>query len=169
MPCQLATAAAGRQLDAVENSQRAGKRLANPLEVFAARCQARAQLWCAGEFELRDAVDALQAAAIKLGLIQKLGQDAVQRIMAEPFTANPSLFDAELSAAFVAEIERVCDEVNRRPPSIAPISTLHAAEYLAQQNDPQRMRAWLEDRSADQRTAIRRHLEAKRCRSRESK
>jgi len=161
--------------------QHVGKRPADPLEVFSARCQARAQLWWVGEIDLHHGVDALQSAAVKLGLIQKLGQDQVQRLMAEAFTANPTLSDADLSSAFVDEIERVCESIKRHRPaddysdyaglthSFARACKEADAEYLAQQNDPQCLRAWLKDRSADQRTAIRRHLEAKRCRSRESK
>ena len=37
-------------------------RCANPIEVFTARCQARALLFEAGEFDLHEAVDVLQDA-----------------------------------------------------------------------------------------------------------
>jgi hypothetical protein len=83
------------------------------LEVFAERCKARAMLWQAGEISLHDAVDVLQHAAVRDGLVAQLGQDEIQRIMAEAFCAFTNLFDAELSAAFVDEVERVCHEIIR--------------------------------------------------------
>jgi hypothetical protein len=55
------------------------------LEVFLARCEARAQLVAAGLHSLQDSVDTLQAAAEAQGLIARYGQDAVQRILAESF------------------------------------------------------------------------------------
>ena len=55
------------------------------LAVFRARASARAILWAAGELTLHDAVDALQADAVASGLVDELGQDGVQRIMANSF------------------------------------------------------------------------------------
>jgi hypothetical protein len=55
------------------------------LDVFIARAEARALLWQAGEFDLHDAVDVLWHAAERDGLVTLLGQDAVQRLMAEAF------------------------------------------------------------------------------------
>jgi hypothetical protein len=55
-------------------------------EVFCARCEARAWLWASFEIEHMDeAVDPLQAAAVEYGLVDELGQDAVQEIIAEIF------------------------------------------------------------------------------------
>jgi hypothetical protein len=53
--------------------------------VFEARCEARAILFALGEFDLHEAVDLLQADAIATGLVNEIGQDAVQVIMAEAF------------------------------------------------------------------------------------
>jgi hypothetical protein len=55
------------------------------LEIFAARAEARGLLWAAGEFYLHDAVDELQRAAERDGLLTKLGQDAVQEIISKAF------------------------------------------------------------------------------------
>jgi hypothetical protein len=55
------------------------------IEVFRARCEARAQLYGAGDLNLHEAVDELQDAAVKLGLVKQLGQDQVQWIMAKAF------------------------------------------------------------------------------------
>jgi hypothetical protein len=57
------------------------------LDIFIARCEARAKLWQVGELSLHDAVDALQAAAVRSGLVTEIGQDHVQAIMAEAFAA----------------------------------------------------------------------------------
>ena len=71
----------------------AARKLAEPvarpsaLEVFIARAEARAVLFAAGEIELHEAVDALQAAAVASGLVTKLGQDRVQQILRDVFHA----------------------------------------------------------------------------------
>jgi hypothetical protein len=57
----------------------------DPCEVFRARCEARALLYVAGELDLHEAVDVLQAHAIASGLVPQIGQDAVQAIMAAAF------------------------------------------------------------------------------------
>jgi hypothetical protein len=55
------------------------------LAVFHARAEARALLWQAGEIDLHDAVDVLQADAERDGLVAAIGQDEVQRIMSAAF------------------------------------------------------------------------------------
>jgi hypothetical protein len=55
------------------------------LKAFELRCWARATLWAAGEFDLHQAVDVLQRAAERDGLVEQLGQDAVQRLMRDAF------------------------------------------------------------------------------------
>jgi hypothetical protein len=55
------------------------------LDAFAARADARAYLWSIGEYELVEAVDKLQADAIRDGLIERIGQDGVQEILADAF------------------------------------------------------------------------------------
>ena len=54
-------------------------------EVFKLRCEARALLCGLGEIDLHDAVDVLQADAVRDGLVDQIGQDAVQAIMAAAF------------------------------------------------------------------------------------
>jgi len=58
---------------------------ARPLAVLQLRAWGRARLWQAGEFDLQTAVDALQEAAAASGLTAAVGQDAVQRILADAF------------------------------------------------------------------------------------
>ena len=57
----------------------------SPLAVFELRAWARSTLWAAGELGLHEAVDGLQAAAVRTGLVSDLGQDVVQRIMRDAF------------------------------------------------------------------------------------
>lgn len=57
------------------------------LEIFVARCEARAALWQAGELTLHDAVDQLQATAERDGLVNQIGQDATQAILSAAFGA----------------------------------------------------------------------------------
>jgi len=60
----------------------------NPIVAFRARCEARALLSDAGELDLHEAVDVLQAAAAQYGLLGSIGQDAVQTIMADAFRSE---------------------------------------------------------------------------------
>lgn len=55
------------------------------LEVFKLRCWARSRLYAEGLLDLHDAVDVLQVAAERDGLIAELGQNTVQKIMATAF------------------------------------------------------------------------------------
>ena len=59
---------------------------ADPLAVFKLRCWARATLWQTCEFDLHEAVDALQRAARETGLVKAIGQDRVQKIMVDAFS-----------------------------------------------------------------------------------
>ena len=58
-----------------------------PSETFQVLCESRALRWQAGDLTLADAVDWLQDIAAKNGLVQAIGQDAVQLIMARAFAA----------------------------------------------------------------------------------
>src|SRR5262245_17834131 len=57
------------------------------LDVLIARCQARAALYAAGELDLIEAVDPLQADAEAAGLVAAVGQDTIQGVMADAFLA----------------------------------------------------------------------------------
>jgi hypothetical protein len=67
---------------AIDNHQ---SKQAPPLEVFIERCLARASLVASNMMDLPTAVDSLQEAAERTGLVDELGQDAVQKIMSEAF------------------------------------------------------------------------------------
>ena len=68
------------------------------IEVFRERCEARAILVEACLFDLQDAVDGFQEAAVASGLVEEVGQDAVQKMMAEAF-AKFSSRDENLAKA----------------------------------------------------------------------
>jgi hypothetical protein len=69
---------------------------ADPLEVFIAGVKARAYLVHEGELDLHEAVDVLQDFAEQAGLVNALGQDAVQAIMAKGSAAVPANIDADV-------------------------------------------------------------------------
>jgi hypothetical protein len=55
------------------------------LAVFIARAEARTLLWQVGEIDLHEAVDELQAAAERDGLVEQIGQDEIQALLAKAF------------------------------------------------------------------------------------
>jgi hypothetical protein len=70
--------------EAVMHGPRAFAR-ASPLAILIARTEARAGLYAACEFDLHEAIDPLQAYAAESGLVDEIGQDAVQQILAKSF------------------------------------------------------------------------------------
>ena len=62
-----------------------GERRVDVLDCFIARAEARAYLWSINGFELAEAVDVLQRDAERDDLIKRIGQDAVQAILADAF------------------------------------------------------------------------------------
>jgi len=57
----------------------------DPLTVFELRAWARARLYAENILTLGEAVDVLQVAAERIGLIDNIGQDRVQKIIATAF------------------------------------------------------------------------------------
>ena len=55
------------------------------VDVFLERAEARAYLWSIGDLDLHEAVDVLQADAERDGLLERIGQDGVQEIIAAAF------------------------------------------------------------------------------------
>lgn len=58
------------------------------LTVFAERCGTLAERVAAGQLRLIDAADMLQSAAEIVGLVDMVGEDRVQAIMASAFTGR---------------------------------------------------------------------------------
>jgi hypothetical protein len=115
-------------------------------DVFRERCEARAVLVEACLFDLQDAVDGLQADAERTGLVDKLGQDAVQKMLANAFAIVPK--QTPISTPLT--------------PIGAARSTLRAADYLIQQKDPARLKAWLAKHTRTERLAIINHIRGDR-------
>jgi hypothetical protein len=59
------------------------------LTAFQARCEARAILCAVGELSLHEGVDVLQHDALASGLVDTIGQDTVQAVMAVAFGEVP--------------------------------------------------------------------------------
>lgn len=55
------------------------------LDVFRLRCEARAELVIACLMDFHEAVDGVQAIAVREGLVAELGQDEVQAIVGAAF------------------------------------------------------------------------------------
>ncbi len=55
------------------------------LDAFIERASARAYLWSLGELTLHEAVDKLQDDAERNGLVERIGRDTVQQILADAF------------------------------------------------------------------------------------
>jgi hypothetical protein len=58
----------------------------DPLDAFVLRCEARAILVEACAMDLQEAVDGLWEAAERDGLVERLGQDQVQKILSDAFS-----------------------------------------------------------------------------------
>ena len=67
------------------NQRKLPERYVDPLDVLYERASTRAYLWFIGEYELLEAVDVLQADSVRDGLVERIGQDADQTILADAF------------------------------------------------------------------------------------
>jgi hypothetical protein len=124
------------------------------LDAFSERASSRAFLWSINEFELHEAVDKLQHDAKRDGLINRIGQDAVQRILADAFRPYHEASNADL-------FERIADERDEKPKHNAlAASTIEAFKFVIRQNDPERLRAWLARHSPEECIALNKMLAA---------
>jgi hypothetical protein len=121
---------------------------ATAVEMFTARCEARALLCHVGELTLQDAVDGCQQHAEAHGLVAAISQDAVQAIIAAAFA--PLRDDTMVPSP----IDQPASEL---PGGAA--STIDAAEYLLRENDADRWRAWLAKHSEAECAAILNQIE----------
>jgi hypothetical protein len=124
------------------------------IDVFRERCEARAILVEACALDLHEAGDGLQEAAVATGLVDEIGQDAVQAIMAKAFAQVPRAGELEDAIASIAD----CLETMPRPRDGIARSTLIAAKCLVQKNDPARLKAWLAKHTRVERIAIIKHI-----------
>jgi hypothetical protein len=61
----------------------------DPITAFRARCDARAYLVAAGEYDLHQAFDELQVDAVQSGLVAEYGQDLIQTLMTAALRPYP--------------------------------------------------------------------------------
>jgi hypothetical protein len=130
-------------------------------DIFRERCEARAILVNACVYDLQDAVDGLQADAERTGLVDELGQDAVQRMMAEAFAIVPK----DVSTNSTKTVNKIdTRDVADNPPKGggksatrlgAPPTTVEAVMYSLRQRGPAALaesdcRRRLSDLSPDQ-------------------
>lgn len=118
---------------------------------FPALCWARAYHWSQGEHSLQEAVDWCQDWAVTRGLVEFIGQDAVQAIMAEAWLPWRAELDPQ---TFTPPPPKTTGEL--------PASMIDAAEYLIRERDPARFKAWLLEHTREEQAAIVAHLENKR-------
>ena len=79
------------------------------LKVFAERCEAKAYLVAEGQIELHDAVNELQSAAESYGLIDRVGQDAIQKLIVDAMgkagcEVEPDLYSPAMNGIQVGEV-----------------------------------------------------------------
>jgi hypothetical protein len=161
------------------------------VEDFLEVCDQQAWFYAEGWISLHTAVDNLQYLAERWGLVDELGQDAVQAIIAEPSAIVRSEAGDEpseyRSAADIVrgweladprdcwkhtgetpppEIVRNSDvsgkPANTRRPYSTPDSTISAFFFVARQDDADRLARWLADHSADK-AELFKLWKAKRC------
>lgn len=128
----------------------------DPLDAFRIRAQARAYLWAAGEYDLHEAVDVLQTTAVRDGLVDHIGQDAVQEILAASFAPAPNDFCADNEIA--AEQCETCGTAPCISRSFCRECRFADFKLLLQQGDPGRLRTWLARQSLDEAAELRQRM-----------
>jgi hypothetical protein len=109
-----------------------------PLAVFIARAEARALLWHTGELDLHPCVDELWAAAVRDGLVAKLGPDKVQQLLADIFAplrddlpSGREKRDASTGVSFVA-----ADDYDGLPSTFAKLCRQADEKQARKRPDP---------------------------------
>ena len=127
--------------------------------------------WRAGILVKTDAVDRVQRHAELWGMVDALGQDEVQRLMAGAFEAQPLPYDYAAQILMQMELADPRDRwrhIGERPPPASvrngdisgrpeslkagyatPDSTEAAFWYVVSLENPARLRAWLADHPRD--------------------
>jgi hypothetical protein len=115
----------------------------DPLEVFRARCWAKALLVREGFANLQDSVDDLQNAVVAYGLARDdRARDAIQKIMKDAF------------AAAQIDIEPEPSTLGQPQPYRTASSTIEAFFYLVGLNEADRLAGWLRERPQDAPTLL---------------
>jgi hypothetical protein len=129
------------------------------VEDFTECCQVHAWYYAEGWISLQAAVDNLQRLAARRGLVDEIGQDAVQRLIAyESMPEHAS--DPEIPTDYAARIyaQWEADDAKRRPSAApepqkreyrTPQATVDAFWFVARQGDPDYLARWLAQHPAD--------------------
>jgi hypothetical protein len=121
-----------------------GLAMPDPLEVFRARCWAKALLVREGLANLQDSVDQLQNVVVAYGLApDDRSQDAIQKIMEDAFKA------AEI------DIRPEPSTLGQPQPYRTAASTIAAFWYVVGLDEPDRLAGWLRERPHDAPTLLR--------------
>jgi hypothetical protein len=151
---------------------KAARSLNDLRDFFVDVCESRAHLFANGVLTLHEAVDEVQAIAVRTGLVEMIGQDEVQEIMVGAAPLAPDLAEAceaeiMLRAGDLVRRWELDDPRDRwrhtgepppaahpraaplRVPSAPAQSTIDAFFYLAQQQDAERLSRWLAARPMD--------------------
>jgi hypothetical protein len=147
-------------------------RPADTLEVFKERCWARALLVREGAMAFHEAVDGLQNAAEAYGLVERIGQDEIQRVLAEAF--NQDISDLQSGVDDIVRRLELADprdawkHTGEAPPPASvrnsdiggtpqvkprpyktPASTVAAFRYVLSLDDPEALKKWLSEHPND--------------------
>ena len=135
-------------------------------DVLVERAETRALLWAENLIEtIPAAVDPLQQFAKDSGLAAEIGQDAVQKILADAFApyrceqqndtdnAQP-VIEQRANESLGALWDRLNDPRRRSIPQ----STIEAFRYVVKYNSPEQAQAWLSRRRPDERAMLRKLL-----------
>jgi hypothetical protein len=149
---------------------------------FADLCDNRAVLYIEGVLDLHEAVDECHGYAVLSGVIDRIGQDETQHVMAVAFAAPDLLPDIEQVNFEIGDIVRRWELADSRdrwkwtgeappPPDdmpIAPRRSYRTPEAVEQEfwhiasHEPDRLAAWLADHPADE-AHLFKLWKAKRC------
>ena len=130
----------------------------DPVQAFCARCEARAMLVDVGMLSLHEAVDELQADAERAGLVEKIGQDATQQIMAAAFAEERIVSRDGVATAgeMQADYEAA---LARRNADHLPSSVVAAVDWLIKNQTPEYFAQWLTMRTPQERRQIADYLD----------
>jgi hypothetical protein len=120
--------------DAVTAARQVAPSIAFLRDSFELRAQSRAILVEACLMDFHEAIDGLQADAVRDGLVDRIGQDEVQKILAAAFANVPRPGELEDAIAATADLlENYLLEVASKPPPRTARSTIEAIIYTVRE------------------------------------
>jgi hypothetical protein len=126
------------------------------LEDFREACEAHAWFFQEGWISLHVAVDNLQRLAERWGLVDEIGQDEVQRVIAYVSVAEPpqpSEYEVNYVARIITQWEAADGKraaptpIRPEPRRGVPKATVDAFKYVVSTGDPEYLARWLREHS----------------------